>query len=289
MSMVTQRDFTQVDVFTAKKLEGNSLAVFHSGKGLSTARMQAIAREMNLAETTFLFPADGGADARVRIFTVREEMPFAGHPTLGTAFVVAKSRPRQTEIRLRMKVGVIPVTVSRKRAGTYLEMQQKDPVFGATADPGELAAALGLDASDLDSRYPAQVVSTGLPFLIVPIRRPEGLAQVTPNWKLLDPLVKKLEAHFPYYLVTGAPEIEVRMITPDFEDPATGSGGGCAASYLVRYGIRAPDRTFSIQQGRFVQRPSRIFATASLEGDRVHRVRVGGYVVEVLRGKLLLD
>jgi len=289
MSMVTQRDFTQVDVFTSRKLEGNSLAVFHSGRGLSTARMQAIAREMNLAETTFLFPADGGADARVRIFTVREEMPFAGHPTLGTAFVVAKSRPRQVEIRLRMKVGVIPVAVTRKRAGTYLEMRQKDPVFGATAAPGEVAAAVGLEASELDSRYPAQVVSTGLPFLIVPIRRPEGLAQITPNWKLLQPLVQKLEAHFPYYLLTSEPHIEVRMITPDFEDPATGSGAGCAAAYLVRHAIRPPDRTVLIQQGRFVRRPSRIFVTASLADGRVHGVRVGGYVVEVLRVKLKLD
>src|SRR5262249_2848064 len=147
---------------------------------------------------------------------------------------------------------------------------------------------VGLEACELDSRYPAQVVSTGLPFLIVPLRRPEGLAQITPNWKLLQPLVQKLEAQFPYYLLTGGPEIEVRMITPDFEDAATGSGGGCAPPYRVRYGIRPPDRTFSIQQGRFVHRPSHIFATASRDGDRVHRVRVGGYVVEVVKGRLTL-
>ena len=281
-------EFTQVDVFASRKLEGNPLAVFHSGEGLSTAEMHAIAREMNLSETTFLFRDRAGADARVRIFTVRTELPFAGHPTLGTAFIVAKSRPRQAEIRLRLKVGVIPVTVSRKRGQTYLEMRQNDPVFGAQAEPRSLAEALGIDVSDLDSRCPPQIVSTGLPFLVAPLRNTDAMARLAPNWKLLGPLLAGLGAHFPYYVVAGERQIEGRMFGPDFEDPATGSGAGCAAAYLVRYGLRPTDRRFIIRQGRFVRRPSRIFARASLSGDRVHDVRVGGYVVEVIRGKLRL-
>ncbi len=281
--------FTQVDVFTSRKLEGNPLAVFHSGLGLTTTRMQAIAREMNLSETTFLLPAPRGADARVRIFTVREELPFAGHPTLGTAFVVAKSRPRQSEIRLRMKVGTIPVRVTREAGQTYLEMRQKDPTFGApVADTAPLAEALGLPAAELDSRYPPQVVSTGVPFLIVPLGTGAALDLLQPDWRLLGPLLHEQGAHFPYYLVTGEREIEARMFGPDFEDPGTGSAAGCAAAYLVHHGLRPPDRTFQIRQGRFARRHCRIFAAASLTAGTAHNVRVGGYVVQVLQGRLQL-
>lgn len=281
-------DFTQVDVFTSRKLEGNPLAVFHSGTGLSTGRMQAIAREMNLSETTFLFPATAGADARVRIFTVREELPFAGHPTLGTAYVVVRSRARQRQIRLRMKVGVISVSVDWRREGTYLEMRQKDPLFGAQPDPGRLAEALGLRRAELDPRYQPQVVSTGVPFLIVPLERGESLGRLEPSAKLLRPLLDAAGAHFPYYLVTGETELEARMFDSTFEDPATGSAAGCAAAYLVRYGHCPPEAQFVIRQGRFAGRDSRIFAAASRTDGQVHNVRVGGYVVEVLRGRLRL-
>ena len=284
-------DFTQVDVFSSRRLEGNSLAVFHQGRGLSAARMQAIAREMNLSETTFVFPTKKSdeADAAVRIFTVREELPFAGHPTLGTAFVVAKSRPKQTEIRLRLKAGVIPVSVKRKGEQAYLEMRQKDPVFRAEVpDKRRLSEVIGLDVADLDPRYRPQVVSTGLPFLITPLASRSALERLRPNWKLLTPMLEESGAHFPYHVVTGEKELEARMLTPDFEDPATGSAAGCAAAYLVRYGICKPDSRFSIRQGRLMQRPSRIYASASLTGDQVHNVRVGGNVVEVLRGRMRL-
>jgi trans-2,3-dihydro-3-hydroxyanthranilate isomerase len=282
-------DFTQVDVFTSRKLEGNPLAVFHSGAGLSGRRMQAIAREMNLSETTFIFPAGKDADARVRIFTVREELPFAGHPTLGTAFVLAQARPGQSEIRLQMKAGIIPVTVARKAGAMYLEMRQNDPLFGARlTDARRLAEALGIRVSELDSRYPPQAVSTGLPFLILPLRHAESLARLAPNPRLLQPLLRKVGAHFPYYLVTGEEEIEARMFDATFEDPATGSAAGCATAYLVLYGHRRPDTSVTIRQGRFVARPSLIFAAASLTDGRAHNVRVGGHVVEVLQGRLRL-
>ena len=250
--------------------------------------MQAIAREMNLSETTFLFPATAGADARVRIFTVREELPFAGHPTLGTAYVVARSRAGQGQIRLRMKVGVIPVSVDRRRDGTYLEMQQKEPVFGAQPDPGRVAEAVGLGRSALDTRYRPQVLSTGVPFLIVPLERGATLERLEPDWKLLQALLDATGAHFPYYLVTGEKELEARMFDSTFEDPATGSAAGCAAAYLVRYGHCPPEAQFVIRQGRFAGRDSQIFAAASLTDGQVHNVRVGGYAVEVLRGRLRL-
>lgn len=281
-------EFTHVDVFTRRRLEGNQLAVFHSGAGLSTARMQAIAREMNLAETTFVFPAGSNADAKVRIFTVSEEMPFAGHPTLGTAFVLAQSRPNQIEIRLQEKVGVIPVTVRREKRGAFMEMRQKDPVFGPKVDRARLAALIGIPASHLDPRYPPQVVSTGVPFLIVPLRSRQALASLEPNYKKLVPLLHKLKAHFPYYIVTGEDEFEARMFADTFEDPATGSAGGCAAAYLVGHGRCRPAARFLIHQGRSVRRPSEVFVSAVNSGGRVHDVRVGGYVVEVLKGTLRL-
>lgn len=282
--------FTQVDVFTSRPLEGNALAVFHSGAGLSSARMQAIAREMNLAETTFLLPASptSKADARVRIFTTTEELPFAGHPTLGTAFVVAKSRPRQATIRLQMKVGVIPVTLTKRAAGSYLEMQQKDPIFGACLDSKRLASALRIAPDDLDARFDPQVVSTGLPFLIVPLRRRATLARLAPDYEQLFPLIRKAGAHFPYFIVTGSGDLEARMFAPTFEDPASGSAAGCATAYLVRYGRCRPDAAFVIRQGHFIGRPSRIFGSAALANGIVRNVRVGGHVVEVLEGKLRL-
>ena len=281
-------EFTHVDVFTRRPLEGNQLAVFHSGAGLSAARMQAIAREMNLAETTFVFPGGPKSDARVRIFTVTEELPFAGHPTLGTAFVLAQSRPDQTLIRLQEKVGVIPVTVRREKRGAYMEMRQRDPLFGATIDRAKLAALIGVPASHLDPRYPPQVVSTGVPFLITPLRTRQALDRLEPNYKKLAPLLHRRKAHFPYYIVTGEDELEARMFAQTFEDPATGSAGGCAAAYLVKHGRCAPGVRFLIHQGRSIRRPSEVFASAANSGGRVHNVRVGGYVVEVLKGTLCL-
>ncbi len=242
--------------------------------------MQAIAREMNLAETTFVLPPTvPHADARVRIFTVTEELPFAGHPTLGTAFVVAKGR---TEIRLQMKAGVIPV----RRQGSYLEMRQNDPVFGPTVAPGHLAPAIGLAPADLDPRATPRVISTGLPFLIVPLRTPAALTRLHPDYSVLLPLLHQCGGHFPYYLVTGDDCLQARMFGPAFEDPGTGSAAGCAAAFLVRYGLRPPNRPFRILQGRNIHRPCRITVQASLSAGKVDNVRVGGHVVTVLTGRL---
>jgi trans-2,3-dihydro-3-hydroxyanthranilate isomerase len=272
--------FTQVDVFTTRPLAGNPLAVFHDGRGFSASKMQAIAREMNLAETTFVLPPTvAHADARVRIFTVTEELPFAGHPTLGTAFVVAKGR---TEIRLQMKAGVIPV----RRQGSYLEMRQNDPVFGSTIPRDQLAPAIGLSSADLDPRVTPQVVSTGLPFLIVPLRTEDALSRLHADYSVLLSLLRRCGGHFPYYLVTGEDRLQARMFSTAFEDPGTGSAAGCAAAFLVRYGLRPPNQAFKILQGRGIHRPCQITAQASLSASKVDNVRVGGHVVTVLTGRL---
>ena len=282
------REFVQVDVFSSRRFEGNPLAVFLDGRGLSTARMQAIAREMNLSETTFLFPGDRKADRKVRIFTPQAELPFAGHPTLGTAFVVAQSKASQSEIRLHMKVGVIPVRVRRERRATYLEMRQRDPEFGAEVDRTRLAEALKIRAGELDARYRPQVVSTGLPFLIVSFRSTPTLEKLAPDYPKLRVILDRVGVRYAYYLVTGEDRLEARMFMETFEDPATGSAAGGATAYLVRYGRQAPEKQFLIRQGRLARRPSKIFAAASLAGQQVTNVRVGGYVVEVLRGRLEL-
>jgi PhzF family phenazine biosynthesis protein len=162
-------------------------------------------------------------------------------------------------------------------------------VFGPSlTDRGTLAEAVGLKADELDTRCPIQVVSTGVPFLIVPLRRRGSLERLAPDYRRLRPILHRLKVRYPYYLVTGEPETEARMFMETFEDPATGSAAGCGTSYLVRYGCRPPDRRFRIRQGRFVRRPSEIFAAASLQGEQVANVRIGGYVVEILRGKLML-
>ena len=169
----------QVDVFTDRALTGNSLAVFLDGRGLGTEHMQALAREMNLSETTFVLPGDAAAEKtrgiRVRIFTVQEELPFAGHPTLGTAFVL-RGQTGAPEVLLDLNVGTVPVRFTEERFDqgpaqpAFGEMTQKDPEFGAIHDVEAVARLTGLSAADFDQSAPIQTVSTGVPFAIVALR-----------------------------------------------------------------------------------------------------------------------
>ena len=277
-------DFIQVDVFTQTPLEGNPLAVFLNAAGISDDQMQAIARELNHSETTFILPATGTGDARVRIWGPNGELPFAGHPTLGTAFVMAQTRPGKTSLVLEEKVGPIPVTIEHRADGTYVEMKQNDPVFGAKADPKVLADLMGFGVEEIDSRYAPQMVSTGSNFLIVPLKSVSTLQKLT----LGHPLPPDWRASFgtgAYYVVTGEPQIESRMMGATSEDPATGSAVGCAAAFLVQYGIRKPDEMIAVHQGRFVNRPSTLYVRAGMANGKAVNVRVGGYVVEVMRGK----
>lgn len=290
----------QVDVFTDLALTGNSLAVFLDGRGLSTELMQALARETNLSETTFILPGDAAAEkergVRVRIFTVQEELPFAGHPTLGTAFVL-RGASGASEVRLDLNVGTVPVRFTEHPSqAVFGEMTQKDPEFGVIHDVDAVARLTGLRAADFDSSAPIQTVSTGVPFTIAPLRSLKTLQNLRLD---LDGSVNYLASSggkFFYFVcretVDPKARLHARMIFYNGDDPATGSAAGCCAAWMVAHGVAASEEQVLIEQGLEVHRPSRIFVRASKRADRqdnhVVNVRVGGNCVEVLRGEVTL-
>ena len=297
-------DFVQVDVFTQTPLAGNALAVFPDARGLSDDEMQALAKEMNLSETTFVLPRDAATEAKdgkkVRIFTVSEELPFAGHPTLGTALYLhsAADKAALDEIVLDLKVGKIPVRVDENsgRSGrvdgkSFGEMRQCDPEFGKTLTREGVARAVGASVDEIAAEWPSQVVSTGLPFAIVPIRDFKALEKLRAGFSA-DDLLAGTGAKFIYFLAIerGKDRLEARarMFFYGGEDPATGSAAGCAASWMAKHGVAKSDEQIVIRQGVEMKRPSEIFVRATREGDRVTNVRVGGYAVEMLRGTVTL-
>ena len=281
-----------VDVFSSRPLQGNQLAVFTDATSLSDAEMQLLAKEMNLAETSFIFPRQGESAVKVRIFTVEEELPFAGHPTLGTAWVVQKAKGA-SEVVLDLKVGKIPVKFSRNDDGLFGEMTQRMPEFGQIHDKKQLAKALGLSSDDFDAELPAQTVSTGVPFAIVPVRSSEALRNLSLEWKRAAAYLKDTDAKLIYWVyrnTNGAKgHMRARMIFYNGEDPATGSAAGCAAAWMVRYGVAQPDEQVLIEQGVEMRRPSKIFVRAGKRGEVVENVRVGGYCAEVMRGEVVLE
>ena len=288
--------FVQYDVFTARPLEGNPLAVFLDGRGLSDVEMQAIAREMNLSETTFIFPRDPGTEngrgVRVRIFTVQEELPFAGHPTLGTAFAL-RGKGGASEIKLDLNVGPIPVRfeeVSGEPA--FGEMTQAEPTFGQVHDRKKIAQVSGIPVEDIDAELPIQTVSTGVPFTILPLRGLEAIRRLQIDQQRASEYLSASGGKF-FFCVTRetvdpAARLHARMLFYNGEDPATGSASGCAAAWMVEHGVAQPDEHVLIEQGMEMKRPSRIFVWASRNDNRVVNVRVGGNAVEVMRGEFLL-
>ncbi|HEY2836529.1 MAG TPA: PhzF family phenazine biosynthesis protein [Rhizomicrobium sp.] len=278
-------DFIQVDVFTQSPLEGNPLAVFTDAGSMTEAQMQDIARELNHSETTFILPAAAGGDAKVRIFGPNAELPFAGHPTLGTAFVMAMTRPGKTQLVLEENVGPINVALEKRTDGLFVEMTQKEPVFGAKADPKMIADAQGIAVDEIDTRYAPQMVNTGSNFLIVPLKNVSTLAKLTLGHQL-PPDQRVTFGSGAYFVVTGEDQVESRMMGATSEDPATGSAVGCATAFLVQNGIKKPDERIAIHQGRFVKRPSTLYVRAGMKDGKATNVRVGGYVVEVMRGKI---
>ncbi|MGI9103161.1 MAG: PhzF family phenazine biosynthesis protein [Terriglobales bacterium] len=289
--------FVQVDVFTTKVFEGNSLAVFPDARGLSDAEMQAVAREMNLSETTFVLPRDPGTEReqgqRVRIFTVAEELPFAGHPTLGSAFVLRGDSGADL-INLHLNVGNIPVKFRTDEHGlSFGQMRQRDPEFGPTHSRKDVARAIGLAPDEIEADLPIQDVSTGLPFVIVPLRRLKTIQSLRLDFnRALEYLGASKPPRFFYFVcretVDPAARIHARMIFYNGEDPATGSAAGCAASWMVRHGVARSGESVIIEQGIEMHRPSCIVVCASLHDDRVVNVDVGGNCVEVLRGEIAL-
>jgi trans-2,3-dihydro-3-hydroxyanthranilate isomerase len=287
----------QWDVFSAHPLEGNSLAVFFDGRGLSDEEMLAIAREMNLSETTFILPREKEIEreegVRVRIFTVQEELPFAGHPTLGTAFAL-RGDSHAGEITLHLNVGKVPVKFEQSDGNpVFGEMTQLNPVFGMRHEHGVVADALGMSGADLDVSSPIETVSTGVPFTILPIKSLAVIQNLRMDLVRANSYLQNTGGKF-FYCVTRetvdpSSRLHARMLLYNGEDPATGSAAGCAAAWMVAHGVAQPDEHVLIEQGIEMNRPSRIFVRASRDGNnRVVNVRVGGNAVEVMRAEVFL-
>jgi len=299
-------EFVQLDVFTQTPLAGNPLAIFPDARGLSHAEMQALAREMNLSETTFILPRDAATEARegkqVRIFTVETELPFAGHPTLGTAlYLYASESSKPAEITLDLKAGKIPVrfTANSEKSGgdrvdgqVFGEMRQQDPQFGPPLSREEVARIIGIPVDEISLEWPIQAVSTGLTFAVVPFRNQQALSDLKFSYNQATEFLKNTDANFFYFLCPerreGRIEARARMFFYGGEDPATGSAAGCAASWMVQHGVAKNDEQVVIRQGAECRRPSEMHVRATREGGRVSNVRVGGYAVEILRGTVVL-
>jgi trans-2,3-dihydro-3-hydroxyanthranilate isomerase len=259
--------------------------------------MQSIAKEMNLSETTFILPRDAATEreegVRVRIFTVQEELPFAGHPTLGTAFAL-RGQSGAEKIVLALNVGKVPVHFEENEGQpTFGEMTQIDPTFVMQHDREAVARATGLRVHDFDDSLPIETVSTGVPFTVTPL---QSLA-VIQNFSQVDATraaeyLAKTAGKFFYFVtretVDRDARLHARMLFYNGEDPATGSAAGCAAAWMVAHGIANPDERVLIEQGVEMKRPSRIFVRASRIDNRVVNVRVGGHSVEVMRGEVFL-
>jgi len=309
-NLSTYLDYFVVDVFTETPLAGNPLAVVLNTCGLTIEQMQAIAREFNLSETTFIerrsAELERAEGVRVRIFTTQEELPFAGHPTLGTASVLKMIAPETLEgdtVTLALKVGPVPVRFapSATDAGAIFgEMTQREPEFGAELDAGEVAPRLGLAADDLDPALPPQVVSTGAPFAIVVLRKLEALVRLKVDQDAATAWLRERGARWFYVLAPDLVQSQngakhqnpakwrARMQFNGGEDPATGSAAGCAISYLVARGAVPSGTRAHLRQGIEIGRPSDLYLSAKKDVPRVTDVRVAGSTVLVAKGQLFL-
>jgi trans-2,3-dihydro-3-hydroxyanthranilate isomerase len=285
--------FYIVDVFAEEKYTGNQLAVVRHASDLSESQMQQIAQEMHFSETTFILSdqeREGGYD--VRIFTPAAQVPFAGHPTLGSAFIIREETLREaaSPVILNLKVGQIPVTFE----GDLLWMKQIAPIFDQKPMPSQVAPALGLQSGDIDERFPIEEVSTGLPFLIVPLKTLNAIQRAHTDHERLDDLLLNLAADgvLIFARETYHPEnqLNARVFVPELgvpEDPATGSGNGCLAGYLVKHRYLGDAQIdVRVEQGFEIKRPSLLLLKASERNGTID-VNVGGRVVLVARGELV--
>jgi trans-2,3-dihydro-3-hydroxyanthranilate isomerase len=283
---VGARRLTWLDVFSDRPLRGNQLAVVHDADGLDAPTMLAFTRETKLSEATFVqSPHAAEADYRVRIFDAGKELPFAGHPSLGTAVAVARARDEQEASYVQQTIaGLQPVEVRLAGERAEVSMLQEPADIGQDPDPAEVLPAVGLETGDGDPRLPLQFVSTGVPQLIAPVRA-EALPRARPDWDRLEPLLDGHEA-ITIYLAVCDPEAgsaRARSFghTRDMgEDPATGSAAGPLMAYLHE---RAGTERLDIEQGIEMGRPSRL--VCSVEGDRV---RVGGGAFVLVDGTVFL-
>jgi trans-2,3-dihydro-3-hydroxyanthranilate isomerase len=275
--------YVVADVFTDEPLTGNGLAVFTDGRDLSEVDMQAIAREMNLSETVFVLPATSeDADVRIRIFTPAVELPFAGHPTLGSAFVLGAPL-QKVVIRLETAAGVVPVSLEREGPKiVFGRMEQPVPRWETVADPEPVLAALGVARSGL----PVERYDLGPGHLFVELDSPAAVQALAPDIAALAAATPDGANCFAH--VEGN-RWKTRMFAPNHgvvEDPATGSAAGPLAIHLARHGRIRFGEQIEIGQGAEINRPSTLYATVDGEGDRIDRVEVGGSAVVVARGEL---
>jgi trans-2,3-dihydro-3-hydroxyanthranilate isomerase len=288
--------FYIADVFGKEKYSGNQLATFLDCGHLSGKEMQAMAREINFSESTFILSNEqqenGGYD--VRIFTPGAEVDFAGHPTLGTAYIIQQHLSSQPveKVVLNLKVGQIPVFFLQDETGeSILWMKQVEPIFKENLEPSVLARVLDLEESDIDAQWPVQQVSTGLPQVIVPLKSSDALNRAAVQkglfWELCEQWWAKSILIFCPGGYTEEQQLKVRVFVDYYnipEDPATGSGNGCLAAYLVKnryFGTSSID--IKTGQGYKIGRPSTLYLKASEENGSIN-VSVGGQVVPIAEG-----
>lgn len=287
-----------VDVFAESKYAGNQLAVVGAASALTQGEMQRIARETNFSETTFLVSDEKpGRSFDVRIFTPAREIPFAGHPTLGSAWVIRNEIVQQEwdEITLNLGVGAIVVRfVDPGGERGVLWMKQPSPRFGEQVDHAQIAGVLGIETRDMDDRFPVQVVSTGLPFLLAPLRSLAAVQRARLDWAQYEELGRTRDVRSIFFFCAQTREttnhVHARMFAHAFgvpEDPATGSAAGCLGGYLVRHRYFGSDRVnVRVEQGHEIARPSLLRVRARERRDAIE-VSVGGKVELVVRGELV--
>jgi trans-2,3-dihydro-3-hydroxyanthranilate isomerase len=281
-------DFYIVDVFAVGKYTGNQLAVFPHAEGLDLAQMQSIAREINFSESTFVTGDPQNQLYPVKIFTPTVELPFAGHPTLGTAWVLRNLDPSLTTVTLNYTAGQIPVSFADTDHISVVWMKQRAPEFLGTLAAADLAAVLGIDLADIDLDYPIEQVSTGLPFIIVPLQTlaavQKAKLELTKYYQLIDQLPAQNILIFCPQTLKAENDLHVRVFTHALgipEDPATGSANGCLAAYLVQHcyeGQKSID--LRVEQGYAIDRPSLLYLQADDKS-----VSVGGQVELVAKGQ----
>ncbi len=302
--MLRKAPFSLVDVFTSRPFGGNQLAVFTDAAALSSSEMQELAHEMNFSESTFVLPTDSSGARRVRIFTPNREMPMAGHPTVGTTWVLAT----RGEIALAsgsadvtLQLGIGPVTVTVKSKGgkpDFVWMAHREAEFGAKRAYREsIAKALGIAAADIRDDLPIQSVSTGVPFIFVPIRTIDALARCAPNGPALTALLPFGEQEILVYMFvanqSGEFSARSRMFAPQYgvaEDPATGGAAAPFGAYAATYGLinPAPKVSFLIRQGVEMGRPSEIRVEVARKESGAFAIRIGGRCAIVGGGSMFL-
>jgi trans-2,3-dihydro-3-hydroxyanthranilate isomerase len=288
--------FYILDVFAERRYAGNQLAVFRHVEEIDDDEMLQIARETNFSETTFIISDQPESESyRVRIFTPGEEVPFAGHPTLGTAFVIQQEIIRKPVdcVTLNLKVGEIPVTFNYvDDKPDIMWMRQQPPTFGEVLKAADIVKAIGLSEDDIDLRFPIQEVSTGMAAMIVPLKNLESLQRARVDRKLFLEVVANIDAKNIFIFCPkshgGGSDFSVRCFAEFYgitEDPATGSANGCFAGYLAKHRYLGGEKvSVRVEQGYEIGRPSLLYLESSIKGEKIN-VSVGGRAVMIARGE----